>query len=192
MKTLVDNSLLHLYITITETTRLVPVHKRNGILVRYLKPMLKDSRYRRVKNELRSLLSTGRSPKGNLEAQLLDIRDIGLNVEKNASDTQNLFTLLESLRCKQGLDSRIIASEKERMIPDMIYMLREHIENGFNDAGEQLTLLSLLLPSEKISDAIEEIELTGFFKPLMEHIDRDTQQGHILLHPMRDVSNHIG
>ncbi|AQS36608.1 Protein of unknown function (DUF2913) [Shewanella psychrophila] len=73
MKSLVDNSLLHLYLTVAETPRIVPVHKRNEILVRHLKPMLKDRRYRRVKSELRRLLSTGRSAKGDLEAELIDV-----------------------------------------------------------------------------------------------------------------------
>ena len=66
MKSLVDNSLLHLYLSVAETPRVVPVHKRNEILVRHLKPMLKDRRYRRIKSELRRLLSTGRSAKGDL------------------------------------------------------------------------------------------------------------------------------
>ncbi|QDO84066.1 DUF2913 family protein [Shewanella psychropiezotolerans] len=106
--------------------------------MRHLKPMLKDSRYRRIKSELRRLLSTGRSAKGDLEAKLVDVRDLALRVEQNATEAQKLFELLELLeilRYKLGLDSRFV-NETERRIPGFIYMLEEHVEHGFNQAGE--------------------------------------------------------
>ena len=183
MKSLVDNSLLHLYLTVAETPRTVPVNKRNEILVRHLKPMLKDSRYRRVKSELRRLLSTGRSAKGDLEAKLVDVRDLALRVEQNATEAQKLFELLEILRYEQGLDSRFV-NETERRLPGFIYMLQEHVEHGFNQAGEQVAPVSLFLESDKVCGLVEAIKQTGLFSAEMQQINEETQQGHILLHPI--------
>ena len=183
MKILVDNALLHLYITVSETSRLVPVHRRNEILVRHLKPMLKDRRYRRIKSELRSLLSTGRSAKGNLEVQLIAVLDVALQLELDATGAQKIFKLLEILRYEQGLDSRLV-NEKEGRLPNIIYMLRDHIENGFDEAGKQLGPISLFLESEKINGLVEAIEQTKLFSAEMQQINEDKQQGHILLHPV--------
>ncbi len=185
MKSLVDNSLLHLYLTVAETSRVVPVHKRNEILVRHLKPMLKDRRYRRIKSELRRLLSTGRSTKGDLEAKLVDVRDLALRVEQNATEAQKLFELLEILRYKLGLDSRFV-NETERRIPGFIYMLEEHVEHGFNQAGEQVSPVSLFLESDKVSGLVGAIEQTGLFRAEIQQMSEDKQQGHFLLHPVND------
>ncbi|AQS38650.1 Protein of unknown function (DUF2913) [Shewanella psychrophila] len=182
IKNLVDNSLLHLYISVAETSRLVPVYKRNEILVRHLKPMLKDSRYRRIKNELRRLLSTGRSAKGDLEAQLINVRELAHRVELDATGAQKLFKLLETLRYEQGLNSRIV-NESEKRIPGFIYMLRDHIDNGFNEAGEQVAPMSLFLESDKMSGLVETIEKTRLFSTEIKQNDEDEKQGHLLLHP---------
>ncbi len=156
MKSLVDNSLLHLYLTVAETPRIVPVHKRNEILVRHLKPMLKDSRYRRIKSELRRLLSTGRSGKGDLEAQLIQVQGFTLQAEQNVTEAQKLFNLLEILRYEQGLDSRFV-NETERRLPGIIYMLQDHIDNGFNHDGGLVAPVSLFLESDKLSGLAEAI-----------------------------------
>ena len=184
MKSLVDNSLLHLYLTVSETPRIVPVHKRNEMLVRYLKPMFKDGRYRRVKSELRTLLSIGRSVKGDLEAKLVEVRDLALRVEQNATAAQKLFELLEILRYEQGLDSRCV-NETERRVPGFIYMLQEHVEHGFNQAGEQVFPVSLFLESDKVSGLVGVIEQTGLFRAEMQQMNEDKLEGHILLHPVK-------
>ena len=184
MKNLVDNSLLHLYITVAKTPRIVPVNKRNEILVRHLKPMLKDSRYRRIKNELRRLLSTGRSAQGDLEAQLIEVQGFALQADQDATDAQKLFKLLETLRYEQGLNSRFV-SEKERRPSGFLYILRDHIDNGFNEAGEQVATVSLFLESDKIYGLAEAIEKTGLFNTEMQPLNEDENQGHIVLHPIK-------
>ncbi|MCL1064269.1 DUF2913 family protein [Shewanella benthica] len=183
MNNLVDNALLHLYLTVAETPRIVPVHKRNEILVRYLKPKLKDSHYRQTKRELRNMLSIGRNAKRDLEAKLVEVRKLHQRLDKNLSDAQKLFDLLEILRCEQGLESRFI-KENERRVPGFIYMLQEHVEYGFNEAGEQAAPVSLFLESDKVYGLVEAIELTGLFSAEMQQLNQDKLQGHILLHPI--------
>ena len=183
MNNLVDNALLHLYFSVQESTRFIPVPTRNEILVRYLKPKLKDSHYRQVKRELRNMLSIGRKTKGDLEAKLVELRKLYQRLEKNITDAQKLFDLLEILRCEQGLESRFI-NEDERRVPGFIYMLQEHVEHGFNEAGEQVAPVSLFLESDKVCGLVEAIKQTGLFSAEMEQINEETQQGHILLHPI--------
>ncbi|AQS39783.1 Protein of unknown function (DUF2913) [Shewanella psychrophila] len=180
MKSLVDNSLLHLYFTVVETPRIVPVHKRNEILVRYLKPKLKDNHYRQIKRELRNMLSIGRNAKRDLEAKLVELRKLHQRLEESLTDAQKLFDLLEILRCEQGLESRFI-NENERRVPGFIYMLQEH---GFNQAGEQVSPVSLFLESDKVYGLVEAIELTGLFGAELQQLNQDKLQGHILLHPI--------
>ena len=91
MSNLVDNALLHLYFTIAETPRIVPVHKCNEILVRYLKPKLKDNHCRQIKGELRSMLSIGRDAKKDLEAKLVEIWLLRHRLDDKFTDAQHLF-----------------------------------------------------------------------------------------------------
>ena len=183
MNNLVDNALLHLYFTVQGTSRFVPVSKRNEILVRHLKPKLKDSHYRQIKRELRNMLSIGRTAKGDLEAKLVEVRKLHQRLENNLTDAQKLFDLLEILRCEQGLDSRFV-NETERRVPRFIYMLQEHVEQGFNQAGEQVSPVSLFLESDQVSELVEAIERTGLFAAELQQHNQEQLQGHILLHPV--------
>ncbi|QDO84027.1 DUF2913 family protein [Shewanella psychropiezotolerans] len=153
-------------------------------MVRYFKPKLKEHRYRRMKSELRRFLSIGRSVNGNLEVKLNEIHQLHCCLERNLTDAQRLFDLLEILRCEQGLDSRFV-NETERRVPGFIYMLQEHIENGFNDDGEQVSPISLFLESDKTGGLVEAIEQTELFSAEMKQLNEEAKQGHILLHPIK-------
>ncbi|QDO84136.1 DUF2913 family protein [Shewanella psychropiezotolerans] len=179
---LVDNALLHLYFSVEETSRLIPMPKRNEILVRYLKPKLKDNHYRQIKNELRSLLTIGRSAKGDLETKLLKVRKVYQGRDKRSTDVHKLFDLLKTLRCEQGLGNRLV-NENNKSVPKFIYMLEENVAHGFNQAGEQIAPMSLFLESNKINSVIDVVERTGIFSAELQPLTEDTQQGHILLHP---------
>ena len=63
----IDNALLHLYLTVTETTRYTPIPKRNEALLRYLKPLVRDKAYRGARKELRSFLALGKKPGWGIE-----------------------------------------------------------------------------------------------------------------------------
>ncbi|WP_369686431.1 DUF2913 family protein [Photobacterium leiognathi] len=57
---LLDNSLLHLYCNISSTTRFTPVHRRNEILVRFIKEKSKEMHYRPLKTEIKRMLLLGK------------------------------------------------------------------------------------------------------------------------------------
>ncbi|MGR5205261.1 DUF2913 family protein, partial [Photobacterium damselae] len=53
---LIENSLLHLYGQVSASSRFVPTHKRNEILVRFLKPKVKQPQFKLVKTEIKRML----------------------------------------------------------------------------------------------------------------------------------------
>ncbi|MGI9920461.1 DUF2913 family protein [Vibrio owensii] len=59
----VCHALLHLHFHLLSSKRFVPVPKRNELLLRYLKPKLKDKRLSNIKKDLRECraFTVGRS-----------------------------------------------------------------------------------------------------------------------------------
>ncbi|WP_227992832.1 MULTISPECIES: DUF2913 family protein [Shewanella] len=187
---LVDNALLHLYFSVEETSRFIPMSKRNEILVRYLKPKLKDNHYRQIKRELRGLLAIGRSAKGDLETRLVEVRKVYQDPEKRSTDVHKLFDLLKILRCEQGLGNQLV-NENDEGVAEFIYMLEEDVAHAFNQVGEQVAPVSLFLGSNRIHDVIEVVERTGVFSAELQPLTEDTQQGHILLHPKHSWKTNV-
>jgi len=180
----IDNCLLHLYLTAAETSRFTPKVRRNEILVRYLKPMIKDKRYQASKKEIRSLLALGRTDSCDLEAKLIELRNLLLRYNKNATDAQRLFNLLTIIESGLGLKSRFLSSPSDtQREPDMIYMLQEHVENGFIASGEQVAPVSLFLESDKVISVVDLVNATGLFQAEIQQHNVDEKQGHILLIP---------
>lgn len=182
----VDNALLHLYFTVAESSRFTPRARRNEILVRYLKPMMKDKQYQAAKNELRRLIGLGRKASCDLEATLVELRDLLLCTNKNATDAERLFNLLTLIESSLGLSTRFLDGINDtQRLPDVIYMLQEHVENGFVESGEQIAAVSLFLESDKVVSLVDSINETGLFVAEMQQLSCDTKQGHIVLHPKK-------
>ena len=179
----IDNGLLHLYLTVAETSLFTPRAKRNEILVRYLKPMMKDKQYQVAKSELRSLIGLGRNASCDLEAKLVELRNLSLRYDKNATDAQRLFNLLTIIESGLGFRSRFLSSPSDTLRePNVIYMLQEHVENGFIESGEQVAPVSLFLESDHVTKLVDLINDTQLFLAKLEQHNLATKQGHIVLH----------
>jgi hypothetical protein len=85
LRTLCDNCLLHLYSTLDSTKGFVPTVARNAILVKFLKPKAKALIYKALKRDIKTLILTGRKATMNLEATILDLKELNLNII-NAED----------------------------------------------------------------------------------------------------------
>jgi hypothetical protein len=85
LRILCDNCLLHLYSILDATKGFVPTVARNAILVRYLKSKEKTLMYKTIKKDIKTLILTGRKGTMNLEAKLLELKELNLNVI-NAED----------------------------------------------------------------------------------------------------------
>ncbi|WP_394230538.1 DUF2913 family protein [Shewanella colwelliana] len=183
LSSIVTDSLLHLYLTVSETTRFTPTVKRNEILIKYLKPKLKDKRYQSAKTEIKRLLMIGRHKQGDLENKLHEVNSSILDDVKNVTDAQKLFDLLDELRVKYKIESRFII-ENEKRKARFVYLLQSHIENGFDDDGKQVAPISLFWESPKSSQLESMVNEVGLFKAVTEDINEDSHQVHVILHPM--------
>jgi hypothetical protein len=180
----IDNALLHLYLTVTETSRFIPTPKRNEVLICYLKPLVKDKAYRGARKELRSLLALGKQPGCNLESKLVELHNLSFRYDKNASDARRLLDVLSQIEDKLGLPSRFLNHfNGEQPLSNIIYMLQEHIENGFIDSGEQVAPVSLFLQSSNVGRVLEFINTGGLFLAELQQMNEVKKQGHIVLHP---------
>ena len=180
----IDNALLHLYLTVTETTRYTPIPKRNEALLRYLKPLAKDKAYRGARKEIRSFLALGKKPGCNLESKLVELHELSLRYDKNASDARRLFNMLGQIEDRLGFPTRFIDYlNGEQPQANTIYMLQEHIENGFIESREQVAPVSLFLESSKVASLLEFINTSGLFLAELQQMNEGAKQGHIVLHP---------
>ncbi|WP_299496418.1 DUF2913 family protein [uncultured Shewanella sp.] len=159
---LVEHSLLHLYLHCSESSRYIPTQRRNEILIRHLKPKVKNPQYSHLKNELRRFLEIGRKARGNLEQRLIEIKKINEEIDQEVNDVRNLFDLLENIKIKLKIDSRFI-HENECRKSNFIYMYQSDIEKGFDSDGNQIKPLAMLVNPKKSASIIEIIKETGLF-----------------------------
>lgn len=181
----IDNGLLHLYLTTAETSRFTTKGKRNNILISYLKPMIKDKRYQPCKKDIKNLLLFARVVNSDLEAKLVELRDLSLRYASNATDAKQLFNLLTIIKREQGFPAFFLNGISDpKRVPNTIYIVQEHVENGFIDTGEQVAPVSLFLESDKVETLVDFINETGLFYAKTQQINNIIQQGHILLNPI--------
>ena len=183
---MVSDSLLHLYLTVAESGGFVTTLTRNKILVSFIKPKLKKDKYKGAKIEIKRLLVIGRSRFGDLEIKLNDILEHVLREEKNMTDAHKFSDLIDLLKAKFNIDSRFII-ENEKRKPKFIYVLKSHIENGFNEDGEQIAPISLFLESPK-SELLEGmINDVGSFSAVTQEYNSEKQQVHVRLQSVDDL-----
>ena len=179
----IDNALLHLYLTIGETSRFTPIYKRNDILVHYLKPLIKDRAYHSAKKELKNLIAIMKKPDANLEAMLIELNQLSARYDRNVSDARRLFNLLSKIEDKLHLKARFINFlNGESPKPDIIYMLLEHVEDGFIESGKQVAPVSLFLEPSKVASVLEVINADGVFRTELQQKNEKEKLGHIVLH----------
>ena len=177
----VTHALLHLLCKVSMTNRHVPVQSRNEILIKYLKPKLKDKRLANIKKDIKLMLSVARKQGGNLEMRLHD-----LNSQANRTKlvgAEKLYNLLVHLYDVEGLESRLFEEGSEAE-PGIIYMIEEQIEHGFDQEHNQVAPLSMLIQLERAPELIDAINHHGLFLAEMKEWNAQTHQAHILVHPI--------
>lgn len=179
LNTLIVHALLHLHFQISSTTRFVPVAKRNEILIKFLKPKLAEKSLANIKKDIKLMLAVARRKSGNLEIRLNE-----LNQQANqtlSAGTDRLFNLLGHLQ-SLGFESQLF-EEGSTAEADVLYMIEEQIEHGFDDEHKQITPLSMLIQSERAQELINTINDHGMFIAEMKEWNVQTAQAHILIHP---------
>ncbi|WP_045500549.1 DUF2913 family protein [Vibrio hyugaensis] len=177
----VTHALLHLLSKVSTTNRHVLVQTRNDILIKYLKPKLKDKRLANIKKDIKLMLNVARKQGGNLEMRLHE-----LNSKANRTKlvgAEKLYNLLVHLYDEEGIESRLF-EEGSDAEPGIIYMIEEQIEHGFDQEHNQVTPLSMLIQLERAPELIESINHHGLFLAEMKEWNAQTHQAHILVHPV--------
>lgn len=175
----VTHALLHLLFQVSLTSRYVPIAKRNEILIKFLKPKLKERKLANIKKELKLMMNVARSPNGNLEERLYELYN---QAEKaKVSSREKLMSLFTYLNDEHRFDSQVF-DETQQAEPEVLYMLEEHLEHCFDESGYQIAPLSLMVESSRAPELVSLINHNGSFKAEMHEWNDETHQAHLLLH----------
>ncbi len=177
----ITHALLHLLCKVSSTQRFVPVSARNEILIKYLKPKLNDQSLSNIKKDIKLMLNVARKKGRNLEMRLDQ-----LNSQSNRATlvgAEKLYNLLVHLYDAEGIESRLFEEGSEAE-PNIIYMIEEQIEYGFNQEHKQIAPLSMLIQLERAPELISSINAHGLFIAEMKEWNAKTHQAHILVHPI--------
>ncbi|PMN90681.1 DUF2913 family protein [Enterovibrio norvegicus] len=185
LSSIIENALLNLYVNVSAAKGFTPLEKRNHILSQYLKPKLKDPRYKSIKNELKQMLYISRTKRANLEKKLWELNAVSVGHRQKINDAAKLFDQLNFLHDEHGIDAKL-SHEKSYDSPsdNTIYVSPEHIEHCFNQSGKQTSPLSLLIQGDKASGFAELINIRGLFRAERKEWNEKACQAHILLHPL--------
>lgn len=177
----VTHALLHLMLQVSLTSRYVPTAKRNEILVKFLKPKLKDRSFINIKKELKMMINIARSEDGNLEEKLYELNE--QSKKAKISSREQLISLLGYLNDEHSLDSQVF-DEEQKAEPEVLYMLEEHLEHCFDEFGYQIAPLSIMTGSRRAVELVSVINSHGSFKAEMYEWNEETKQAHLQLHSL--------
>ena len=184
----ITHALLHLLCKVSSTQRFVPVTTRNEILIKYLKPKLNDRSLSNIKKDIKLMLNVARKKGGNLEMRLDQLNS--QSSRATLVGAEKLYNLLVHLYDAEGIESRLFEEGSEAE-PNIIYMIEEQVEYGFNQEHKQIAPLSMLIQLERAPDLISSINAHGLFIAEMKEWNAETHQAHILVHPVvSDVNLH--
>ncbi|WP_305812826.1 DUF2913 family protein [Photobacterium leiognathi] len=188
LSTLIDNTLLHLYSHVAISRRFVPTAKRNTILCQYLKPKIKQPQHKSIKGDIKRMVIAGQKAGANLELKLEELRKMANDYKESINDAQRLYDLLNHLFDEHGFDSRLF-HEGEKTEPEIIYILKDHLEHCFEEGGEQIAPVSLLIEFEQNTPdiLINIINQTCLFCASLHEHNTETKQTHVHLNPYRNT-----
>ncbi|PMM00633.1 hypothetical protein BCT63_19775 [Vibrio kanaloae] len=177
---LVTNALLALYCTMSQQGGFWTTKKRNELLVKFIKPKLKKPQFLTCKNEIKTMLSIGRSATGSLEQKLWDINRLNLEYQAKFSQADELYIMLSGLFEQHQFPSMLENSEKD-LERDTLYMKEKGIENGFDEDNNQIKSLAMTMKTERLKALIEAVQANGIYRVEVDYVD-EHEVIHLLLH----------
>ena len=180
---LVTNSLLGLYCTMSQQGGFWTTKRRNELLVKFIKPKVKRPQFSTCKNELKTMLSIGRSGTGNLEAKLWDINRLNLEYQAKFSQADELYIMLTELFEQYKFPSMLEDIEKE-IERDTLYMKEKSVEQGFDEDSNQIKPLAMTVKTHRLKLLIKALQAKGIYRVEIVSEDKD-EVIHLLLHRER-------
>ncbi len=151
--------------------------------IRYLKNVLLTTEYKPIKKQLKELLVTFRKPGVDAERKLTELHRILDQAEMAKNDCDRLYSLLYHLSERYGIESEVVQEDTVKK-PGVIYLLKDHIDTCFNDAGQQVAPLSLCIESPGYRELPNIIALSGRFMAVLQEENKALEQAHFQLHPI--------
>lgn len=149
------NSLLHLYLTVAEEGRIVPLGKRNTLVLKYLKRQADRPNNKPIKKEIRSLIKIGRN-NNNLETTLLELNSVqGEQDKPDRSDAGLTYELFQALEAEHGY-----APEFTEFLPSAVRRLslsKSQFSDCFNDDGQMIApfkVTTIGITSQALADLV--------------------------------------
>ncbi|MFC5079566.1 hypothetical protein VTH8203_01368 [Vibrio thalassae] len=170
---LIYHGLLHLYFHIANNRRFVPIHTRNEILIKWLKPKLKSPKYKAVKSDIKALMTIARKKGGNLEERFTAIQIINEEHKSRFTQADDLYILLTDLYEKHDFPSQLTNSAGNTYESGIIYMAPSEIETGFDDNSNQIRPLEFFVSSGEVEAVIQAIHTHGGYDCEILRTDND-------------------
>jgi hypothetical protein len=150
----VDNALLYLWINVANSKRRVPTKSRNQLLIAWLKPKIKDAKYKKIKNELKSMILSARDKNGRLEDGLIRLQELSREHRAQFNDMYQLNQLLLKLK-ELDYSSELYELEQEYDAKTM-YISEDEIARCFNESNQQIASIHAYA-SKNCVDAIVDV-----------------------------------
>jgi hypothetical protein len=181
---LVNNALLHLYLCISESRGHTTLAKRNEILSRYLKSFVTTPAYKVIKKDIKLLLIVAK--KGNLEQKLKELNERCIAVD-SGSDLNRIFELFTLMRKTEYWHVEVIDGSAGEGKPNVLYVLRDHLNYCFDDSGNQTAPLSGLIQTGQIDLLLPFFDGLGLVSVSMKQSNVELGQYHLLLEPLNTL-----
>lgn len=175
LRDLVTFSLLHVLMEASISPRRIPRTTRNEMFIRFLKPKLKQSRWKPVKNEIKRLLEIARHKTGHLEERLYELNK---KAQESSLGAHQFYDLLVHLNETENFGS-LLYTEGDELEADILYIREKELTDCFNSL-RQIKPLSMTVRTERIETLLRCIDKTPAFYSEIQETQGDIS--HFLLH----------
>ncbi|MGI2187234.1 DUF2913 family protein [Shewanella oncorhynchi] len=151
-----SNTQLHLYMTVAESSRFVPVYQRNAIITKQLKPYATNKDFKDIKNHLKDLLRVGRKG-GDMEACINKMLAAIGGTPAQLNRVMDLVSWIVDIIDEKQLSMSFLTNEHP-YTSDIkeceLRLNRANIEASFDSDGQQTRPIELVYRYSSI-DALE-------------------------------------
>lgn len=177
---LVTHGLLTLYCAMQGQQGFWTIKRRNELLVKFIKTRVKLAKFSTCKKDMKTMLSIGRHPKGNLEQKLWDVNQLNLDYQTKFSQADELYIMLTQLFEDFQFPSMLNKKERQRE-DDTLYMDEKEIEKGFDNENNQIAPLAMTVKTHRLEALIQAGQNNANYRVEVTHVD-DEEVIHLLLH----------
>ncbi|SON51662.1 DUF2913 family protein [Vibrio tapetis] len=180
LKSTFENALIHLYFKVSSSRGFVNEKQRNKIIIDFLKPKVKQTRYSAIKKKLKTVCLM-KDKFGSVEKRLESALSQYSAIE-NKNDVDKLYSLLEQLE-NAGLMTKLV-EETPTQDPNVVYLDRAHIDNCFNDDNRQIAPISLFIHTNELAKFTKCLTEQLYFKFEQYQVSEELKNYHYQLHPI--------